>query len=293
MREARPPSGSNHLLLVLALHLQGCYAPHWRPAVSRSPELLWPPSPPPPPPAPAPSVVVVVASCCNYAYCCNNPINWLKHLPASASVVIMEQCCCRHMNRSTRAIGRCGREAGIYLKYIIDEYYNLPTHLFFMQSDAGRHVASLEHLASTMTGLMEDAASFSFLPRSGQICHTHCQQNVDDVRRIASLINASTSSATSHTFAHFYVRSSRVRRRSRNAYRTLYRIFASHRGQAECKHGVDLATTFERMWSVVFGCAEAWTQGPQTMCTDHPDAIPRKLVRTEESPIGCASWHEV
>ena len=204
----------------------------------------------------------------------------------------MEQCGCQH-HRSTRAISRCGREAGSYLKYIIDEYYHLPQHMFFMQSDAHRHVASLETLGSTMKSLMEASASFSFVPGSGFICHSHCQQNVNDVEHIATMLNASTSSTTSHTFAHFYVSSSRVRQRPRAAYESLYKEFASHRGLAECKHGVGLATTFERMWSTIFGCAEAWTNRPQAMCLDDPGTTPRKLVRSEATPIGCVNWHDV
>ena len=248
------------------------------------------------PTARSPPVTVVVASCCNnHAPCCSRPIRWLEHLPKSASVVLMEQCGCRDQHQATRTLPRCGREAGSYLKYIVDEYHNLPPHMVFMQSDAHRHMASLDALASTMKGLMDASASFSFLPGSGFICHTHCQQNINDAQHIAAMLNASSSSTTSHTFAHFYVRSSRVRQRPRAAYETLYKEFASHRGLAECKHGVSLATTFERMWSIIFGCAEAWTNPPQEMCLDDPGTTPpsRKLVRAEESPIGCVGWHDV
>ena len=258
---------------------------------------------------------LVVASCASR-------LHWLQPLTSIFSIVVMEQCSHLLTNSSrpdypTIHVRRCGREAHSYLAFIIQRWGSLPAHVIFMQSDAHKHCGR-NLSGSNLLTLLESNLTFSMLPGSGTLVPSSCQVDWVEVLELQQLVANVSRPVTSHTFAHFYATRERIRGRPLELYTGLARRFSSEKEGFAC--GTGAATSFERMWPLVFGCAEpvrsatdaiyrptlrdfikacgCGPRGDRSCQLAHPgfcclqQTDIGQLVRGEASPEGCAGWHD-
>mmetsp|Transcript_43881 Transcript_43881/g.99214 ORF Transcript_43881/g.99214 Transcript_43881/m.99214 type:complete len:297 (+) Transcript_43881:66-956(+) len=257
---------------------------------------------------------------------CGSRLPWLQPMVSIFSVVVMEQCAHMLTNVSrpeypVMHVPRCGREAHSYLQFIIRRWDTLPAHIVFMQSDAHKHWSRMS--VPDLLALIQSNLTFSMLPGSGQLGSSSCQVNWADVLQLQQRVSNVSRPVTSHTYAHFYATRDRLLGRSFEFYSDLARRFSlgiegSSSTWASC--GIPAATTFERTWPLILGCAEpvrgatdaiyrpamrdfvqACGCGPsgQIPCKlTYPGFCCQKesetaqLVRGEASPEGCAAWHD-
>ena len=221
-----------------------------------------------------PQLEVVVASTCHKS------ISWVFPLAAHFPIVVLNQCDhILNISNSTHKgirfqtiLPNLGREAHAYLWYIVHNYDNLKEFTAFVQSDAPRHVRSIE------TRLKRAIMSrFSFVSLTGNVVSSGYKVNMGSLATYCNLYfnfsipppkpGAPCRPWNSVTWAHFMVSQNAIYTHRRELYLNLLHIFEDRNASArafrptfantdviENSH-IAGATVMERSWSFIFGCA--------------------------------------
>lgn len=227
---------------------------------------------------------------------CRDNVSWTAAFPGK--VVIVEQCKLQHVQARVMHVRRCGREAASYLSFIVQRWEHLPESMCFVQGDAPSH---FRRMGYQLHFQVHPLASFAMLDGTGTLGVSSCQINWRQSLPFHQLIANVTHPVTTYTYAHFCVSAMRVKSRPIYFYENLLAaVYAGASDSAQCRKGI--ASTLERLWPLVFGCAtlrrrahRIWDPSSSDYRTACPGAFccsaSRGLVDGEISPTACANWH--